>query len=170
MCPSRCSYENLLGLSMPTAMTSNQMVLLNNLVSTSNWNTILTYLNKMIVLVCSSLKDSGHLEHNNKPGLSMFKWLYVTSSATYEAWEGTLQIMVVDGTFLKDQIFDQNILLAVYHLWQEQQSDSVVLCSCDIQNRSQLGVIQTSAGARLSSTICPCCRLLKWDWKPTVPR
>ena len=51
--------------------------------------------------------------HNNKPGLTVFKRLYVASSATKNAWDGALQIMVVDGTFLKGHIFDQVVLLAV---------------------------------------------------------
>ena len=51
--------------------------------------------------------------HNNKPDSQVFKQLYVASSATKKAWEGALQIMVVDGTFLKGQIFDQGVLLAV---------------------------------------------------------
>ena len=51
--------------------------------------------------------------HNNKPGLTFVKWLYVESSATKKAWDGVLQIMVVDRTFLKGHIFDQVILCAV---------------------------------------------------------
>ena len=55
----------------------------------------------------------GISRQNNKPGLTVFKWFYVASSATKKAWEGALQIMVVDGTFLKGHIFDQVVLLAV---------------------------------------------------------
>ena len=51
--------------------------------------------------------------HNNKPYSQVFKQLYVVSSATKKAWEGALQIMVVEGTFLKGHIFDQVVLLAV---------------------------------------------------------
>ena len=39
--------------------------------------------------------------HNNKPGLAVFKQLYVAFSATKKAWDSALQIMVVDRTFLK---------------------------------------------------------------------
>ena len=41
----------------------------------------------------------GILEHNNNPGLTVIKQFYVAFSATKKAWEGALQIMVVDGTF-----------------------------------------------------------------------
>ena len=51
--------------------------------------------------------------HNNKPGLTIFKWLYVASSATKKAWDSALQMVVADGTFLKGHIFDQVVLLAV---------------------------------------------------------
>ena len=51
--------------------------------------------------------------HTNKPGLTVVKWLCVESSATKKAWDGILQIMVVDRTFLKGHIFDQVILCAV---------------------------------------------------------
>ena len=37
----------------------------------------------------------------------------MASSATKKAWDGALQIMVVDRTFLKGDIFDQVVLLAV---------------------------------------------------------
>jgi hypothetical protein len=37
--------------------------------------------------------------HNNKPGLTVFKKLYGVSSATKKAWEGDLQIMVMEMTF-----------------------------------------------------------------------
>ena len=37
----------------------------------------------------------------------------MASSAEKKAWEGALQIMIVDGTFLKGHIFDQVVLLAV---------------------------------------------------------
>jgi hypothetical protein len=37
--------------------------------------------------------------HTNKPGVTIFKQLYVGSSATKKAWEGNLQIMVEDSTF-----------------------------------------------------------------------
>ena len=53
----------------------------------------------------------GNLEHKNKPGLTTFKQLYVASSARRKAWEGDLQIMEVDSTFLKGHIFDPFIQL-----------------------------------------------------------
>ena len=37
----------------------------------------------------------------------------MASLATKKAWDGALQIMVVDRTFLKGHIFDQVVLLAV---------------------------------------------------------
>ena len=37
----------------------------------------------------------------------------MASLASKKAWDGALQIMVVDGTFLKGHIFDQVVLLAV---------------------------------------------------------
>jgi hypothetical protein len=49
--------------------------------------------------------------HNNKSGLATFKQLYVASSATKKAWEGDLQIMDVDSTFLKGHIFDPVVQL-----------------------------------------------------------
>ena len=53
----------------------------------------------------------GNLEHNNKPGLTTFKQLYVASSSTKKAWEGDLQIIDVDSTFLKGHIFNPVIQL-----------------------------------------------------------
>jgi len=49
---------------------------------------------------------------NNKTPL--FKRLYMALSATQKAWEHTLKLIVVDGTFMKAHIFDQTVLLAVY--------------------------------------------------------
>ena len=37
----------------------------------------------------------------------------MASSATKKAWEGALQTMVADGSFLKGHIFDQVVLLAI---------------------------------------------------------
>jgi hypothetical protein len=48
---------------------------------------------------------------NNKTPI--FKRLYIASSATQKAWEHTLKLIVVDGTFMKAHIFDQTVLLAV---------------------------------------------------------
>ena len=59
--------------------------------------------------------------HNNKPGLTVFKQLYVASSATKQAWDSALQIVVVDGTFLKVHIFDQVVLLAVTYDFNNNQ-------------------------------------------------
>ena len=67
----------------------------------------------MTLLAHLCLKVSRAFQDNNKPGLTVFKRLYVASSATKNAWDGALQIMVVDGTFLRGHIFDQVILCAV---------------------------------------------------------
>jgi hypothetical protein len=50
--------------------------------------------------------------HNNKPGMTVFKQLYVGSSATKKAWEGALQTIVIEETFLEGHIIDQVVLLA----------------------------------------------------------
>jgi hypothetical protein len=67
----------------------------------------------MTLLAHLCLKVSRAFQDNNKPGLTVFKQLYVASSATKKAWDGALQIMVVDRTFLKGHIFDQVVLFAV---------------------------------------------------------
>ena len=71
------------------------------------------------------------LGYKNSVVLTVYKRLYMVSSATKKAWEGALQIMMADSTFLKGQIFDQVVLHAVTYD-NNNKSNSIVLCSCDI--------------------------------------
>ena len=52
----------------------------------------------------------------------------MASLATKYAWEGALQIMVIDGTFLKGHIFDQVVLLAVTY----NSNNNQIIVSCAI--------------------------------------
>ena len=74
--------------------------------------------------------------HTNKPGLTVVKWLCVESSATKKAWDGAMQIMVVDRTFLKGHIFDQVVLLAV---------------TCD-SNNNQILLLYTTVTSEIEDT------------------
>ena len=66
----------------------------------------------------------GVLGQNNKTGLTVFKQLHVASTATMKAWEGALQIIVIGRTFLKGNIFDQVVLLAITY---DSNNDQILL-------------------------------------------
>ena len=72
--------------------------------------------------------------HNKKPGLTVFKQGYVASSARKQAWDSALQIMVVDGIFLKGHIIDQVVLLAATY---ESNNNQILLSYAIVTNETE---------------------------------
>jgi hypothetical protein len=79
-----------------------------------------TYLNGIFSLRIMSRDDPDgtfvfetHVRSGNNNQTPVFKRLYIASYATKKAWPQTLKVIVVDGTFLNGNVFDQTVLLAV---------------------------------------------------------
>ena len=66
--------------------------------------------------------------------MTVFKQLYVGSSATKKAWEGALQTIVLDETFLKGHIIDQVVLLAVTY---DSNNNQILLSYAIVTNETE---------------------------------
>ena len=94
---------------MQSAKTNVQMVLFSS--ALGQYQLLESYLE----LCCQDDHDGTFVfethRRSTKSGTNnetpIFKQLYIALSATQKAWEHTLTLTVVDGTFMKAHIFDQ---------------------------------------------------------------